>query len=82
MRYDDFSFDIEADILNLCERHASSHVYIISLICYRRNVFGTVKADKFHIASIPMDYSKPDRGKSEAIKIGRAAVKKARERNG
>ena len=80
-RYFDFSFTVEQDILNLWHPCASSLVWIVKLNCLRRGIFGNVVVDKFHIATIPCDHRKDCGGKSEAISIGKQAVKRAWEKN-
>lgn len=80
-RYFDFSFTVEQDILNLLDTSGTYHVWIVKLNCLRRGILGNVVVDKFHIATIPCDHRKDCAGKSEAVSIGRQAVKRAWEKN-
>lgn len=76
VKYDRFEASIREEILNLWDNHAASHVYIVSLLCYRTTILGYVKCDKFFIASIPQIL-----GKSVADLAAKAAIDKAWSRN-
>ena len=81
MRYDSFSYDIEDDFLNLWSQQASSRIWKVSILAYSRNWRGIVKADKFTVAMIPVDYTLDDDGKSVAIAFGENMLKRARDKN-